>query len=122
MKTNLQSIALKAIALLLVSAATCYWLAGAAFALGFVLSSLLMLGSLGYGWWVTRPMIDGAIPSAKIPILVTLKFPVVGLAAWVLLTKFPPLSVALGGTILVAAITADAILSSLKAPTAARKA
>lgn len=82
---------------------------GVDFALGVLLSGILMMVSLGAGWWLTQPDASGRI-APRIPLLLSFKFPLVMSGAFGLLALFPAPAVALGGVVLVAAITLDALL------------
>ena len=101
--------------LLIVAAAVSSVAWGMPFGTGVLLSGVLMIGSLGAGWWLTRPDDDGRI-AHRIPLLLSFKFPLVMAGALALLMLYPAPAIALGGVVLVAAITLDAALG-LSAPT-----
>jgi len=84
--------------------------AGRIFAAGVLCSGGVMLGSLFLSAWLTRPDADGRLDHRRVPILFTLKFPLVGLGILVLLNRFPVLSVVLGGAVPVAAILLDTLV------------
>lgn len=95
-------------------------LADAQFALGLLLTGALTMLSLGLTVWGTRGMVSsnpGFRPSA---LVMGLKLPLVCLAVWLLVQRFPPLSVALGGLTLIlgAAVYAS---SSLLVPGPVRR-
>ena len=108
MMNNLKTVLKKAIAILMSGTILLWCLQGAEFASGFLLAGILTVSSLFYGWWMTREAADGTLYPEKTRALVAVKFPVFCMLAWGLLMQFPPLSIALGGTVLVAAITIDA--------------
>ena len=94
--------------------------AGREFALGMLLTGLLTFASLGLTVWGTRGMVSpnpGFRPSS---LVLGLKLPLVCLAVWVLVGRFPPLSVALGGLALVLGATFYAA-SSLLVPGQVRR-
>ena len=112
MKFDLKSITRKAIALLGLGALGTAFVAGPDAGLGFILGGVLMIGSFGVGWWMTRPAEDGSVSNRRIGALTTLKFPIVGALAWVLFTHFHPVAVALGGMVFAFSISLDAWLNS----------
>ena len=105
MTTTLRPILLKAVALLLGGTGLAAWAADHRFALGFLLSGLLMTGSLGLGWFLTRN------PDRPLTALASLKLPVLGLGIWTLLQRFDVLAVVLGGSVLIAAIVLHAAVT-----------
>lgn len=111
MKFDLKSITRKAFALLGLGAAGTAFVAGPNAGLGFILGGLLMIGSFGAGWWMTRPAADGSVSHRRIGALTSLKFPIVGALAWVLFTHFHPVAVALGGMVFAFSISLDAWLT-----------
>ena len=120
MKTTLQNIIRKAIALLAIGSVVAGAFGGTSAGIGFILGGLLMLGSFGAGYWMTSPDADGNYSQPRILALTTLKFPIVGFLGWVLLTRFPPAAVVVGGMTLVVAMSLDAWLSRvLTTPSAA---
>ena len=122
MTQTLRSTALLALGLLLVGALGGLWVEGAHFALGVVLTGAAMLGSLGLGALAMRGM-EGAsnVPTGLRAMPFLLKVPLIGGAGWLLLRNFPPGSVILGGSVLIAAISLHAALG-LFIPGPARKA
>lgn len=99
---TIRTVALSTLALLVAFTAGGAVYGGGLFALGVALSGLVMLGSLGLGaLLVGRASASGSVGSS---LLVTLKMPLVGVAVWLLLQRFPPLAVMFGGSVLVIAI------------------
>lgn len=119
---TLRSIALLAFVLLLVGALGGLWFEGAHFALGVALTGGLMIASMGLGALAMR-RVEGAAgappPLLALPFL--LKVPLIGVAGWLLLRSFPPLSVILGGGVLITAISLHTALGAFL-PSPARKA
>ena len=106
---SLKTVLKKAVAILMSGTILLWCLQGSEFAGGFLMAGVLTVASLVYGWWLTREAADGTLYPEKTRVLVAVKFPVFCMLAWGLLMQFPPLSIALGGTVLVAAITMDAL-------------
>ena len=112
MKFDLKSITRKAIALLAIGAAGAAFVDGPNAGLGFILGGVLMMGSFGLGWWITRPAEDGSVSPHRVGALTTLKLPLIGLGAWVLFKNFHPVPVALGGMVFAFTISLDAWLNN----------
>lgn len=110
MYSSIQTITRKATALLVVVAGVSAALMGIHFATGVVLSGVLLVGSFLFGSALTTNAdTEGSEnTSLKVPLLLTLKFPIVGGGALFLLSNYPPLSVLIGGGMLVMAISLDA--------------
>ena len=110
MQTNIQTIIRKATLLLLVVAGVSAAVMDVHFATGVVLSGVLLVGSFLFGSALTTAAdAEGEDRSSlKVPLLLTLKFPIVGGGALLLLSHYPPLSVLIGGGMLVMAISLDA--------------
>lgn len=109
------SIALRTLVLLVVSTGFGVVYGGLNFGLGVLASAALMIGSMGMSWLAMRRAmaaraLGATVAVASLPFL--LKVPMLGGAAWLLLQHFPPLSVALGGCVLVGAITLHAVADS----------
>ncbi|MFT4974146.1 MAG: hypothetical protein ACI8S6_000028 [Myxococcota bacterium] len=115
MNDDLQMILRKATMLLIVAVVVSFVSWGGYFAGGVFSAGLLLVGCFLFGSILTSAADStdsgtSAAASMKIPLLLTLKFPIVAGGAFVLLTYFPPLSVLLGGTVLVLAILLDALM------------
>ena len=111
MKFDPKSIARKALALLAIGALGAALIGGPDAGLGFILGGLLMIGSFGMGWLMTRPAEDGSFSQRRFGSLITFKFPLVGFLGWVLLSNFPPVAVAFGGMVFVFTLSLDAALT-----------
>ena len=99
---TIRTVALSALSLLVAFALAGMAYGGPGFALGVLASGLVMLGSLGLGaLLVDRAAATGSVGAS---LLITFKLPLVGIAVWLLLQRFPPLAVVAGGSVLVTAI------------------
>jgi len=120
MNPFLQTTTHRATLLLFVVTAASVAVEGTWFAAGVLLGGLLPICSLIFGAMLTapRPGAEGGMGSGSpvIPLLISLKFPLVGLLAIALLTTFPPLSVLIGGGLLVLVVVLNAVMR-LHAPT-----
>lgn len=131
MNDLLQTIPRKATMLVIAAAGVSVAVADLHFAAGVVLSGLLLVGSFRFGAALLadpEPAADvsaggagdaaeNAAPSPlsmRVPLLLSLKFPIVGAGTIALLYYFPPLSVLLGGGMLVTAIALDAVFRLIK--------
>lgn len=122
MNDLLQTIPRKATMLIVVAAGASMVFAGTHFAAGVALSGLLLVGSFRFGAALLadpEPAADDTADAApavsmRVPLLLTLKFPIVGAGAIALLYYFPPLSVLLGGAMLVTAIALDSVFRLIK--------
>ena len=118
--TNLpRSIARNVLALLAVGAGAGAWFEGSRFGLGVVLATALMAGSVLMNWLALRRVGDAMAsgrpaPGAAVPFL--LKVPMLGAAAWLLLQNFPPLSIVIGGGVIVGGIVLHALSETAAAP------
>ena len=110
MKSSLKPIISKAVILLIAGSMASYYWCGYEFAVGFAATGGLLLLSLAYGRFLVRDRRDGMVSRGKIMALVSVRFPVVCLCTLMLLQRFSALAVALGATVLVSAILADAVL------------
>jgi hypothetical protein len=111
MKIDLKSITRKAIALLAIGAGGAAVVGGPNAGLGFILGGLLMMGSFGIGWWMSRPAADGSVSPhslSRVAGMTAVKLPVIGIIGWVLFTHFHPVAVALGGMVFAFTISLDA--------------
>jgi hypothetical protein len=117
MNPILQKIIRKATLLVLISSIVSCVVADKHFAAGVVLSGMLLIGSFMFGNILTASALGGEdadgdpSPGApmNIPLLILFKFLIVGGGAYALLSTFPPLSIVLGGGMLVLAISFDAM-------------
>src|SRR5689334_15527700 len=111
MNHPIRSVVVTALALLLVGGLVAWTQEGGRFALGLALTGLVTLGSLGMGAVALARVGDGTHASSRVlAVPFVLKLPLLLGAGWLLLDNFPPLSVILGGTALVASITLHAAL------------
>ena len=110
MEINLRSVTLTASLLLGGLVAGALVLVGPDAAQGVIAGGMLMLGSLGLGALLFRP---GA-PPAAVSLLTSVKLPLLGLASYLLFRSFPVLSVVVGGSVVVVAATALALLSQAR--------
>lgn len=115
MTQPVRTVALTSLALTGLGGVIAWQSEGANFAAGFALTGLAMLASLGMGALAMR-RVEGAqgtgASSGALVVPFMLKLPLLLGAGWLLLTRFPPLSVILGGGTLVAAITLHAALGT----------
>lgn len=114
-----RSITRNALVLLAGAAGLGAWSQGADFGLGVAATAAVMAGSVGMNWLalrrVTAAMADGRpAPGATAPFV--LKVPLIAAAAVLLLDRFPPLSIAVGGCVVVGAIVLHAVSETALAP------
>lgn len=122
MTQTLRSIAFLTLGLLAVGALGGLWFEGGRFALGVVATAGLMLGSMGLGALAMRRAEGAAgLPTRLLVLPYLLKLPLILVVGWFLLRTFPPVSVILGGSVLVTAISIHAALGMFL-PSPARKA
>ena len=111
MTVSPQTISLSAAALLLVGTPLALWLGGAAFGAGFAASGGLMLVNLALWVCVVKKAIESVLSGNGGGLALVLYFTkflaLIGLLVF-LLTRFPPLSVVLGSSVVVAAVMAVA--------------
>jgi hypothetical protein len=74
----------------------------------FFAGGSLMFGSFVYGCWIVGKM--GKEAPAGMAVMVTMKLPVLGLAIWALLRHFEPLSVVMGGCVVMGSVVVTAIM------------
>lgn len=118
--TNLpRSIARNVVALLAVGAGFGAWSEGPRFGVGVLATTAVMAASVGMNWLALRRAgaamaLGRSAPGASVPFL--LKIPILGAAAVLLLQNFPPLSIAIGGCVIVGGIVLHAVSETAAAP------
>lgn len=112
----IQSITRKAIALLIIATLGGAWFGGFFFGVGVLCSGCLMIGSLAFAAWLTRPNERGRYTLHRFSLLFSVKSPLVVFGIIILLLSFDPLAVVIGGSVLIFAITIDSVIR-LQSPT-----
>lgn len=114
MTPPVRSVLYTALALLGVGSVVALVQFDAHFALGVLLTGLATIASLLLGVVAMKNVGRSNVTSSRVlaaPFV--LKLPLLLGAGWILLTRFPPLSVVLGATTLIASITVNAALGRL---------
>ncbi|MEL6341750.1 MAG: hypothetical protein AAFV53_01360 [Myxococcota bacterium] len=103
----IQSIIRRATRLLILACLVGTWFGGFGFGFGVLFSGILMIGSLAGAAWLLRLDEAGHIPVGNVPLLLSVKSPIVLAAGLLLVISTNALAVAVGGSVLVIAITID---------------
>jgi len=114
MTPPVRSVLYTALALLGVGSVVALVQLDAHFALGVLLTGLATIASLLLGVVAMKNVGKSNTTSSRVlAVPFVLKLPLLLGAGWILLTRFPPLSVVLGATTLIASITVNAALGRL---------
>lgn len=114
MTPPVRSVLYTALALLGVGSVVALVQFDAHFALGVLLTGLATIASLMLGVVAMQNVGKSNTTSSRVlAVPFVLKLPLLLGAGWILLTRFPPLSVVLGATTLIASITVNAALGRL---------